>query len=125
MQALKVQPIDMEDAPYLDMKILEPLATIMSEEQFMFLVTSLTEALERTVPEFSKDNQTSEKIASFAHELKGMASNMGFAKLSAFIAQFETPSNDILFTVADRTELDNIIRDSQNELHLFLKKRGQ
>lgn len=124
MQVLNVRTIDMAEVPYLDMNILDPLATMMSEDQFMFLVTSLYETLDQIVPELAKGGQTPERIASLAHELKGMVSNMGFAKLSAFMENFEIPSMDNQFTAADRVEVDGIIRESQNELNLFLKKRG-
>jgi len=124
MQALKLRSIEVEEAPYLDMDILEPLANIMSEDQLTFLVTSFYETLDRIAPEMSEENQTPEKISALAHELKGMASNMGLAKLSMLMARFETQSMDLLFTAADRTELDEIIQDSQNELNLFLRKRS-
>ncbi len=124
MQAFKLQSSTIDNTPYLDLDILEPLANIMSEEQLMFLVTSFYDTLDRTTPEMSKENQTPEKIVSIAHELKGMASNMGLAKLSTFMARFEIQTTDVLFTAADRTELNEIIQDSQNELNLFLRKRG-
>ncbi len=114
----------MEEIPYLDMNILEPLANLMSEDQLMFLIKSLNETLDRTVSELSKENQTSEKIASLAHELKGMASNMGMAKLSAYVSQFEIQSKEVIFTDLNRIELEEIIQESQKELSLFLKKRG-
>ncbi len=110
--------------PILDIPTLSPLVRLMSQEQFESLLDALNSTLSRTIPELSKDSLEFERGVSLAHDIKGMAANVGLVRLSNFSATIEENCKAGTECLELRKSLHAVAEESLEELAMFLQQQG-
>lgn len=106
--------------PHLDMKTLEPLIQLMPNEQMRLLLDSMKATIARTLPELSKQDISDERVRMLAHEIKGMAANVGLARLSFQAAYVEKAASVNVDSYKNRKILDRIAQESIAEMESLL-----